>query len=122
MIRRPPRSTLFPYTTLFRSGGSSVNNLADNLVLYGLAPGSSNLFAATYTVFGDIVKQQYPDLVPSYYPVSEVLDTSYVQAVAAKMPQTSTAVAAAETPTFSPAEPVRNVVSRRAWKDRKSVV
>ena len=21
MIRRPPRSTLFPYTTLFRSGG-----------------------------------------------------------------------------------------------------
>src|SRR3712207_9018533 len=27
MIRRPPRSTLFPYTTLFRSyiGGSSIN-------------------------------------------------------------------------------------------------
>src|SRR5688572_31889991 len=24
MIRRPPRSTLFPYTTLFRSSGSSV--------------------------------------------------------------------------------------------------
>src|SRR3712207_7910007 len=24
MIRRPPRSTLFPYTTLFRSEGSSV--------------------------------------------------------------------------------------------------
>src|SRR5256885_13062799 len=23
MIRRPPRSTLFPYTTLFRSGGSA---------------------------------------------------------------------------------------------------
>src|SRR3712207_9149124 len=23
MIRRPPRSTLFPYTTLFRSGGNS---------------------------------------------------------------------------------------------------
>lgn len=96
-------------------GGSSVNNLADNLVLYGLAPGSSNLFGATYSVFGDIVKQQYPDLVPSYYPVSEILDTSYVQAVAAKMPQTSTSVAAAETPTFSPSEPVRNVVSRRAW-------
>src|SRR2546421_11234018 len=25
MIRRPPRSTLFPYTTLFRSGLSSLN-------------------------------------------------------------------------------------------------
>src|SRR5256885_8625450 len=24
MIRRPPRSTLFPYTTLFRSGGKAV--------------------------------------------------------------------------------------------------
>src|SRR3712207_6901968 len=24
MIRRPPRSTLFPYTTLFRSGGAEV--------------------------------------------------------------------------------------------------
>ena len=26
MIRRPPRSTLFPYTTLFRSGGGSGGN------------------------------------------------------------------------------------------------
>src|ERR1043166_7712678 len=26
MIRRPPRSTLFPYTTLFRSGGRIINN------------------------------------------------------------------------------------------------
>src|SRR3712207_7075251 len=34
MIRRPPRSTLFPYTTLFRSTGPleqvrAINNLAD---------------------------------------------------------------------------------------------
>src|SRR5205814_6195550 len=27
MIRRPPRSTLFPYTTLFRSGGTSLNSI-----------------------------------------------------------------------------------------------
>src|SRR2546430_16904203 len=27
MIRRPPRSTLFPYTTLFRSGYATVINL-----------------------------------------------------------------------------------------------
>src|SRR5256885_16753585 len=32
MIRRPPRSTLFPYTTLFRSRGSS----AGSLLAYGL--------------------------------------------------------------------------------------
>src|SRR3712207_8748500 len=27
MIRRPPRSTLFPYTTLFRSGGAADREL-----------------------------------------------------------------------------------------------
>src|SRR3712207_7080108 len=27
MIRRPPRSTLFPYTTLFRSGGTSCDGI-----------------------------------------------------------------------------------------------
>src|SRR3989442_1144080 len=31
MIRRPPRSTLFPYTTLFRSLTDSVNSMASNL-------------------------------------------------------------------------------------------
>src|SRR5215469_18465850 len=32
MIRRPPRSTLFPYTTLFRSrGGGSIDQLAGRL-------------------------------------------------------------------------------------------
>ena len=29
MIRRPPRSTLFPYTTLFRSGDSNDNDDGD---------------------------------------------------------------------------------------------
>src|SRR5689334_24531312 len=29
MIRRPPRATLFPYTTLFRSGGVHVLHVAD---------------------------------------------------------------------------------------------
>src|SRR3712207_8012673 len=30
MIRRPPRSTLFPYTTLFRSAGPSINRFTFN--------------------------------------------------------------------------------------------
>src|SRR5256885_15485310 len=30
MIRRPPRSTLFPYTTLFRSRGTPVNIDSDD--------------------------------------------------------------------------------------------
>src|SRR5438132_9213205 len=31
MIRRPPRSTLFPYTTLFRSVGTMLAMMADNI-------------------------------------------------------------------------------------------
>src|SRR3712207_8131306 len=31
MIRRPPRSTLFPYTTLFRSHGARLARLAQSL-------------------------------------------------------------------------------------------
>src|SRR5260221_9729011 len=33
MIRRPPRSTLFPYTTLFRSRGVAVQRLLGRLLL-----------------------------------------------------------------------------------------
>src|SRR3712207_9012752 len=49
MIRRPPRSTLFPYTTLFRSlkvsnpkDGKSPHNLAD---VWDLATGKSTPIA-----------------------------------------------------------------------------
>src|SRR3712207_8737604 len=45
MIRRPPRSTLFPYTTLFRSGFA-----ADDRVV-----GSVLALAAAGSVFGAIV-------------------------------------------------------------------
>src|SRR5256885_12135314 len=32
MIRRPPRSTLFPYTTLFRSGGKRIWAAAGSII------------------------------------------------------------------------------------------
>src|SRR2546422_9266148 len=35
MIRRPPRSTLFPYTTLFRSDGPLAGRLPDDLDEWG---------------------------------------------------------------------------------------
>src|SRR5689334_23654931 len=34
MIRRPPRSTLFPYTTLFRSGNGFGTRYAEDFELY----------------------------------------------------------------------------------------
>ena len=97
-------------------GGSSVSNLADNLVLFGLVRGSSNLFGATYRVFGDLVKQQYPDLMPDVPPVDEILDTSYIEAIAGRSRAGQTTVAAAAQPAFKASEPVSRVVSRRAWQ------
>src|SRR5436305_2249314 len=41
MIRRPPRSTLFPYTTLFRSQSEKnalLNRLRKNIALVGESP------------------------------------------------------------------------------------
>lgn len=94
-------------------GGSSANNLADDLELFGLAPGSANVFAATYTVFGDIVVQQYPKLVGSYPKVEDVLNLSYLQAFAAS---NTAPVASADKPTFAPGATITQVVSKRNWQ------
>jgi OOP family OmpA-OmpF porin len=61
-------------------GGSTVNGLAENVQLFGLG-GKTNYFAATYTTFAEIVKSQYPQLLPSYDPVDQVVDLSYLQAL-----------------------------------------
>src|SRR2546427_11977589 len=45
MIRRPPRSTLFPYTTLFRSLAGALLGLV-SLVLSGLALGALGVVLA----------------------------------------------------------------------------
>src|SRR3712207_8575179 len=39
MIRRPPRSTLFPYTTLFRSKILALVDALGNLARFALLPG-----------------------------------------------------------------------------------
>jgi outer membrane protein OmpA-like peptidoglycan-associated protein len=95
-------------------GGSSVNNLQDNLVLYGLN-GGPNVFAATYTVFANIVKQQYPKLVPDMLPVEKVLNTEYVLAVKAKYGQQ--AAMAADVPKFNTdtTAPITQKLGDRNW-------
>ena len=100
-------------------GGSSVNNLSDALLTFGMVPGSSNLFAATYKVFGDLVVSQYPELVPSIPDVSDILDTSYLndirkQQAPAEVKATQQQIAAAK-PVFKASTPIKRVVSRKAW-------
>src|SRR5271157_3752276 len=61
-------------------GGSAVNNLDDNLILFGLKPGSNDNFRSTYTVFANIDNQQYPTLfketpIPD---VKTIEDKSYI--------------------------------------------
>src|SRR3712207_9349440 len=46
MIRRPPRSTLFPYTTLFRSQGSGKTTLAGKLSRWLKAQGHQPMLVA----------------------------------------------------------------------------
>src|SRR2546422_4526148 len=55
MIRRPPRSTLFPYTTLFRSTATVKSNRAWSLKISGATAtwGSSGLGARANKPVGD---------------------------------------------------------------------
>ncbi len=96
-------------------GGSSANNLADNLLTFGLVTGSSNLFAATYTVFGNMVVQQYPDLVPSIDPVEQILDTSYLKGLAQKVGSTQVAVEKVK-PVYVKSTGRKKVLSQKVWR------
>src|SRR2546425_1346933 len=48
MIRRPPRSTLFPYTTLFRSGGGDRSTRGgDDIFVLKLSPAGAYQWSVT---------------------------------------------------------------------------
>ena len=49
MIRRPPRSTLFPYTTLFRSRNYSPNEMVLNLNTHGCTSHISQICKRDYS-------------------------------------------------------------------------
>src|SRR2546426_9117760 len=51
MIRRPPRSTLFPYTTLFRSGAATVTGTAT--INAGTVDLNGRTFSSAGMVLGD---------------------------------------------------------------------
>src|SRR2546429_8653574 len=55
MIRRPPRSTLFPYTTLFRSRDGHVLSVRLEGIPLGLLPGTQYDESILDLVPGDVV-------------------------------------------------------------------
>src|SRR2546425_1504890 len=67
MIRRPPRSTLFPYTTLFRSCG------VRHAELKGPAPGSHTPHAALHTPYSS---SPFPCPPPPIAPTSSWAERS----------------------------------------------
>src|SRR5258708_26073503 len=80
MIRRPPRSTLFPYTTLFRSlleqveipdgdvvrallvGGQALGQFGDELEALGLAAGERRAALAERQITEAAIDHQLTDL------------------------------------------------------------
>jgi len=94
-------------------GGSSVDNLADELTLFGLEPGMNDNFRSSYTVFRGIVLQQYPEQFKTT-PIpeaSEVEDKSFIMGAEAKM---NSSGSVAEAPQYE-ANASGPVVSKRSY-------
>jgi OOP family OmpA-OmpF porin len=100
-------------------GGSTTMNLGDNLVLFGLADGAgglgSSVFRASYEGFGKLIVQQYPDLMDKFPPITQAVNTRFLQELAAKQVD---AADTAETVEFTPTSggtAAENVVATRNW-------
>lgn len=92
-------------------GGSRVNNLADNLELFGLGENKVNTYASVYKVFGDIASRLYPEYVPTYPSIDNVLNLSYIKNVAAR----NSDYVSADKTTYDNSSEITNTVSKRAW-------
>jgi OOP family OmpA-OmpF porin len=116
MLRRRPRRSL-PRSTRRRRpvpislGGSAINNLNDNLNLFGLAPGTTNVFAAVYSTFGQVDVQQYPKLIPTFPKVDDILDLSFLQSLSKK----GIVSAPADMPMFTASADLKQIVSKKSW-------
>ena len=65
-------------------GGSRVNNISEVRHLFGLDQSvalENSVYGLTYTGHGNRLKQLLPDRLPSFAPVSDVVDTSFIRAI-----------------------------------------
>ena len=94
-------------------GGSKAFNFSDNLNLFGLDEGGTNIYAAVYKTFGDVQSKLYPKELPTYVPLDQMLDLAPLRKLQARY-QGKT-MAPAEAPQFAAGDEIRRRVSRRAW-------
>lgn len=95
-------------------GGSAVCNLADELILFGLQPGTNDNFRSTYTVFRNIVLQQYPTLFKGT-PIPEVKDIEDKSFITGAQAQMNGGGAQADAPQYAANESGPQV-SKRAYQ------
>jgi outer membrane protein OmpA-like peptidoglycan-associated protein/ABC-type nitrate/sulfonate/bicarbonate transport system substrate-binding protein len=94
-------------------GGSKAFNFSDNLSLFGLDTNGTNIYAAVYKTFGDVQSKLYPKELPSYVPLTNMLDLTLLRKLQAQYK--GKAVAPAETQQFAADDEIRRSVSKRAW-------
>src|SRR2546427_6084063 len=78
MIRRPPRSTLFPYTTLFRSGGTHLVGFKAALTrtINNYANANDLLKKDAESLTGDDVREGFTAVIRSEEHTSELQSQS----------------------------------------------
>jgi OOP family OmpA-OmpF porin len=94
-------------------GGSKAFNFSDNLTLFGLDNGGTNIYAAVYKTFGDVQRKLYPKELPNYVPLANMLDLSLLRKLQTQYKGKN--VAPAETQQFAADDEIRRSVSKRAW-------
>ncbi|QIX59891.1 OmpA family protein [Hymenobacter lutimineralis] len=94
-------------------GGSKAFNFSDNLALFGLNEGGTNIYAAVYKTFGDVQHRLYPKELPSYVPLDQMLDLAPLRKLQDKY--RGKTLAPAEQQQFAADDEIRQSVSKRAW-------
>jgi len=93
-------------------GGSAVHNLGDNMEIFGLNQGSTNVVKIVYDLFGNVASKLYPKLMPSFPKADDVIDVSYLKNVGSRA---GTNISAAETVAFNNDANITEKVSEKAW-------
>jgi OOP family OmpA-OmpF porin len=94
-------------------GGSKVFNFSDNLALFGLNEGGTNIYASVYKTFGDVQSKLYPKELPSYVPLDDMLDLGLLRTMQTQYKGKN--IAPAEAQKFTTGDEIRRNVSQRAW-------